>query len=166
MFAHDTGCREIHQVPIVDALCPAQVEVKDGLLLFLCSFLVFHYQHQQCTHAALVPLAVEQAVHHLQRCMAVLLGHQADVGHGNPQELVTFAIFPPSRLEEAGKYDGLLGINVLAEGVEDGIIHWASHPLPCQTHRSPLRSGGRVWCFRGLPWSATSSSRCRPKQPL
>ena len=111
--------RQIHQIPVVGALCVAQVEGyylvarPDGLRVasqtFGCSLLELIHQDQQTAQAHLMPTTLQQFGHFAQRRIS---SNSFDDGtclrHFESEQLISFAVLALAGLEEPHQHLPLL----------------------------------------------------------
>jgi hypothetical protein len=137
--AHHDGGREVDEVPVVDPVDAASVQLVELTSALvggpLATGLLVH--DRQRTGAHLVDVAVEQVLD-LARChLDEVLREGEHVTHPHPHEHIALAVLPGPRLEVA--------LDLVPLGIRPVGLQLFDEPGRGQLsrHRDPFRSGGR-----------------------
>ena len=110
MRADDIRRRNVHEIPVVDAIGASKIQPVDPLL---CRHVgpavrVREQDHREQPH--FVPARVEQLLDFGEREIAELARHCSDLRDREAEEAVSLAVLSGSRLEESQRVDRALRI--------------------------------------------------------
>ena len=124
----------VDQIPTVDAMGVAEIEPVDGVAKDRVAAAMLIDEHDQRQQPRLVPRRLQELFERVERAVLHLARHGANVGHGQAEESIAFAVLARAGAEEA---QAVLGAIAVAEGAEPPLdrarVH--RHPEPRRRRR-------------------------------